>query len=991
MLSVMLQRHNSTPERSCSARYTRLIQRVRWGVLLVWLASLPVCIVYGVSFVGQVTLEWEPPENSRAHSDRARFQEYFPDQVGATDFALLLEWDDRTVSDPIYPDQGNVSLFQLDSSANGVQSYDNYTTIGMQSFSVSLRAAVYSQWCATSKTELDAGLATLTLPSCSRGQEREDGSTTGFDLVTAMNGYWYTRSFSERGADALLSRDRSRSLIQITFQTDKRNSTYPDRSTDFNDFLHSVIYDAPDCNGADPPLCTKGLSELFLRPAGMHVTIFSLAGGIDEIVDVLATDLLIIDGIAVPIGLILLALALRNARLVLPAIAVLLVTAFGSFAIMRGVAESMTINALVVPLMMSFSVGLCIHSQLFLLNRFREALLEEEPAFYAVQRMLRTAGHTVLVSQISLMACCVPFCFLEIESACALAISLIVVSGMTLLSSLTLSPALLLAFPSFFEQARVRTRGFALGTGRPQTAAALAGMLRSQRTGGGSIPDGEEEEAGADMPWCGCCAGLSHLVRDWRVALVVSVLIITAVVPLGVVLFRDIELADGVDFYLPRRADLTHTAERIYEGFGRGTIISFKVGIVPRQGWPNMQPDQSYFDGGHELVETAVDRTFNPDTGLSDIRVQDVQGSFYFQDLAFNSFGVVDIGNCLVSYLAGASDTEQNPQYCVLQIATTLTFGNASFDVSNPITGYVINTMYALHRPWVEAMSPRGRDMVTAWRESMDIINADDSVPYYAVMHSTAANSHDAVDTLYDAWHWVGASLVGIVAAVAFLFTGSVATTIVGVLCAACTTLFACGCAVLVYQHDALGWTGVDNLKQYEQGEGNGDCIFWGVPVACVPVLVGLSLGYHLFQGAGALEFYHRTNAEVEDAIHLGVQSTSGAVCCSLAAMCAAFSGHLFSQMPLLGQVALPLLAGLLFEALFARPFLAPAAMQLLGPLNFWPMRERRPGAFQYCSIRTSATALHADLEGSVPGAARGGSGELMKTKKGADVTELLP
>jgi len=143
--------------------------------------------------------------------------------------------------------------------------------------------------------------------------------------------------------------------------------------------------------------------------------------------------------------------------------------------------------------------------------------------------------------------------------------------------------------------------------------------------------------------------------------------------------------------------------------------------------------------------------------------------------------------------------------------------------------------------------------------------------------------------------------------------------------------------------------------------------VFWGVPVACVPILFGLSIGFHLFQAVSVLEIYHRTNADETTAIEVGVQNTSSALCCSFIALIASFSGHAFSQMPLLNMVAMPLVSGVLFEALITRPILAPACMHLLGASNFWPVSERNPAAFQYLSIRNTYLPEESEPHNSGP------------------------
>jgi len=953
-----------------------MIARFRWTVLVFWLLVVVASAYFAIDFVSKVSLMFDPPTDSRALEDREALRKALPAQVGASDFVILLDFEDpntgglgedsvvAATEPPSFP-------FMLNTSVGSDISLDNYTTLGVESFSLALRGAVYQQWCSTTKTTMDAGLAALQLPSCSKGETLPDGSQTGFELVTGMNGYWFTAGFSQFGADALLSIDGKSTLVQITFQGSNYNSSYPDREKEFNSFLENVLSGKPSCTaGPVPgtPVCTGGLAELFLTPVGIRARLFSLIGGTDEIVEKLAYDLLLIDGIAIPIGLLILGLALRNWRLLAPPLVMILVTVLTSFAIMRGFSDTMAVNPLVVPVMMSLSVGLNMHTALFLLNRFREGLLEDEPVLYAVQRMMRSAGYTVVVSQLSLIVCCIPFFFLKVETARAIAVSLTVTSLMVMLSSLTLCPAFLLAFPTFFEAARYRSAGMAL-PGRPQTKAAMAGMLIGQRTGGGAIAPadvGDDEDpheiTSGSVPGglCGCCASVSQLLKTPWIALVAILLVLGVVTPFTVMLFDDTDYADGVEMYLPRNSDIKAASDSIFAGFGRGTLTPFKVAVLPRAGTPNMAENQSFFDAGHFVIENAVARS-------PDMYINESSGAFYFDGIKFGSYSFIQLASCLLSFTL--PDTSQNPEYCVLKLTSSILFGDAEFAATLPNYVYDIKSMYNLMRPWVDPTSPRGRAMSGAIRSSVDDWNAkpDSETGAKVVAFGVAMSNADVVDHLERAWYWLLPMMMIMCALVILVFTGSLATMVVGVLGASCTTLVGVGFTSMVYQNGALNWLGIDSLKRFELGENTGGCVFWGVPVACVPILFGLSIGFHLFQAVSVLEIYHRTNADETTAIEVGVQNTSSALCCSFIALIASFSGHAFSQMPLLNMVAMPLVSGVLFEALITRPILAPACMHLLGASNFWPVSERNPAAFQYLSIRNTYLPEESEPRNSGP------------------------
>lgn len=162
-------------------------------------------------------------------------------------------------------------------------------------------------------------------------------------------------------------------------------------------------------------------------------------------------DIMLMDGIAFPIALLILAFVLRSVRLLIIPVLCIAVSILTSFSLVLPIALSTMMVSFTPSLMMSTTIAMSIDYSLFLLSRFREELLALRPAELAIEYMISTSGHTVLVSGITISLCFAGLAFFNVAMLSIPGICTAIAIAIAVLVNLTLTPVILLTFPRFFS------------------------------------------------------------------------------------------------------------------------------------------------------------------------------------------------------------------------------------------------------------------------------------------------------------------------------------------------------------------------------------------------------------------------------------------------------------------------------------------------------------------------------------------------------------
>eukprot|EP00759_Apiculatamorpha_spiralis_P042312 PhF_6_TR40458/c0_g1_i2/m.60445/K06994/K06994; putative drug exporter of the RND superfamily len=165
-------------------------------------------------------------------------------------------------------------------------------------------------------------------------------------------------------------------------------------------------------------------------------------------------DLGMMDSIVLPLAMLVLAYFVRSLRLIILPLVSIGMTAGVSFGLMWVIATlGLSVNSVAPSLMMSVMIAMSIDYALFLLTRYREELTHGNSGIGAVTKVLSTAGHTITVSGLTLCTCFLGLCFFRQDMMTSLGVANALTIFVALVINLTLIPAILLTFPTFFEKA----------------------------------------------------------------------------------------------------------------------------------------------------------------------------------------------------------------------------------------------------------------------------------------------------------------------------------------------------------------------------------------------------------------------------------------------------------------------------------------------------------------------------------------------------------
>ena len=561
------------------------------------------------------------------------------------------------------------------------------------------------------------------------------------------------------------------------------------------------------------------------------------------------------DAITVTISFLLLALALRSLRLIALTFAALVAAFGGAFLLTWPLTKAMSTPNFVTSLLIATLVSLSLDYSLFLLTHLKKSMLAGVPMPTAVEAMLRTSGHTVLVSGATLAACFLVLGIFPVSIVRTPGIATTFSVCMSVLANLTLTPALLLRFPRFFageragccgmrKQAQVDAAAVQWDTpanGKADDAIDLAPPGDSGEAKDLAAPLAVEGKDGLAAPAHGVSAKLAALLAGpqrllawlapWqRIAVVtfryrwsLSVVLIALLVAPFAYRLPAFDVSESLRNVMPRGYESVETLYELQERFGPGSVAAAQLLGVSSSPTAGAALTPQFFASAATVVRGVL--AIASPAGV--LQPSDVFG------LAFAAGGPAN-ATAVSAQLAGVAACPSTsatacraacpPDACLLRIvqAASLSADKRAMTLSLSIR--------------VPRSSKEGIDWAIAVRDVLDAANAVD--PAGVTWHLLVEASSDSIRYIYQRL----GTLIGVTAAVIFciLFVGfrSVAIAVRAVMTLTVMEVCVWGAGTATFVQGVLNPGGVLGTLSNETS------FFWLIPILAFSLITGLGLDY---------------------------------------------------------------------------------------------------------------------------------------------------
>ncbi|KAJ8601504.1 hypothetical protein CTAYLR_006731 [Chrysophaeum taylorii] len=619
-------------------------------------------------------------------------------------------------------------------------------------------------------------------------------------------------------------------------------------------------------------------------------------------VDGTKKDLGNVDTRSLPLALVVMACTLGNlALLVVPLAAILCATVL-EFTIMSMVSTTYQIVSFAPSVMMSLTLALSFDYSLFFCSRYLEARALSRPPEDRVRDVLESAGHTVVVSGTTLVACFLGLLCFPDRVLRGLAISVSVGLGAAMLFTLTLTPAIL------------HIAGEELCGAQDKLNAFVRRRLYRVATRRHGPPDEDEDESyyeplddrKAPPKKPNAWERLTrYLWDDRRIAFGVVCGVVALSAPACRYCFDLRILADNA-LVAPATSAPAHAYERVERHFGGGAVAPYYL-LFKGNTTTNMlsQSSLDYMDTVlFGFVTNATDRPAGP---LDIVSLARLDGrKLTTQD-----------------YEACFANASSNPAVCPslnILVAEYLTADRSSALAEIVLSG--------------DAYATSGFDWIEDARRALHRAPARDDL----YLDGVAAQYRDIIQTLYASFPIVVAATLAIVFVLLAISFSSVAAPLRSVAALCLTLSWTFGTAVLVYQRHNFF-----KAAPFFSTRGRGSGVHWLAPLVCFSIVVGLALDYDVFLLARVHEYRFLRGLDDRDALLAAVSRTGLIITSAGLIMAIAFSGLFLSTCTILNQCAWLLVCAVLYDTFVIRTLFMPSLLSLSREYAWWPTKPPLP------------------------------------------------
>jgi uncharacterized membrane protein YdfJ with MMPL/SSD domain len=537
-----------------------------------------------------------------------------------------------------------------------------------------------------------------------------------------------------------------------------------------------------------------------------------------------------------------------------------------------------------VSIILSTLFALCLDYSLFLFSSCRDSLAAGLSMPDAVQAMLASSGHTVLVSGTTLSACFLVLAILPINILRAPGIATTFAVACSVLVQLSLIPALLLSFPAFFAADCV-------DGGSMRNYPRMRALQK--RT-----------DAASDALW----GGIAWLTRTYKYSVVLTLLALL----LAPFAYRlpNFRYSQSFRNLVQKGSAAADAVYDIQARFGAASLTSPALLGVSRSGQQGAALTPAFFLSAEAAVLSAIAAG---DAGV--LSASDVSGLAWPPSNA-TSVAAAFLASAACPATVAACAAACPADACGMRLASASTLSPDG------------RSMLIHLNPHVDPPSDAGVEWAQSVRDALSDLNA---APGGAADWSLLVEpSPDTVKYMYAKLPLLLGVTVAVIVGILLLFFRSAAVALRAVATLAVMEVCVWGAAVGIYADGALGDGGVLHTFTSEYG------LFFFVPILSFSLVTGLGLDYDIFI-MDAVYHHRQAGWDDQDAATLGLLRSGPVISIAGVIMAIAFGGFLFSPIPLLNQLGLFVVFAVLLDTFVIRPLLVPALLAILGPYNFFP------------------------------------------------------
>ncbi|MHA1116197.1 MAG: MMPL family transporter [Candidatus Heimdallarchaeaceae archaeon] len=591
-------------------------------------------------------------------------------------------------------------------------------------------------------------------------------------------------------------------------------------------------------------------------------------------------DLARMDAVVLPIALIVLALVLRSFRLMIIPIFTMILSTFTSFLIMLPISNSINVISFAPSVIMSCVIAMSIDYSLFLLTRYREEILKGKNVSTAVALMSEHAGHTIIVSGLTLAICFMGLIFFPMDLLQSIGIGASIAVLITIIVNLTITPSLLLIFQKFFSDFF------------------LARKIAERRKKEKDISVKDKESIELENQLKSIWYRISKFSTKYSVIIILVVLI--AAIPISI---QVVKLKHTVDTnqVFPRNMPSVQTYNMLIEEFDPGVIFPYYIIIQGPE--DNAVFNQTFFNVAQQLIESINTSLNIPYENILSIFTQP------------NGLPIPYI--YALQFLDSNSSLYYSNEAQLYRIAF-----QRYVNPSNSSAVIQINTPFD---PFAS------EDFVKQVRIFLDEFSANlTSSDYKFYLAGGICTIVDSIDKVYELFPIMIIVTIIIVYVLIALMFGSVFVPLRLLFTIALTLSWIYGFAVLIFELNIVDWL-FEPLKTV-------DAMYWITPIMAFSILVGLGLDYDIFLLSRISEYRKKGYTETAS-IHKGVYRTGPIISAAGIIMAIAFSGLMLSKEMVLNQFGFMLCFAVIVDTFVIRTILVPAIMSLAQKWNWWPSK----------------------------------------------------